>query len=79
MHHTLGRDTEETEMVPSLADCHTGPRKTDLKSCRAEPVTYHLDKHSKKPAKRWENDLNEFVKDEATETTQSNDLINNNS
>ena len=27
-----------------------------------------------RPAKRWEDDLNEFVKDEETEATQSNDL-----
>ena len=27
-------------------------------------------------AKRWKGDLNDFVKDEATEATQSNDLKN---
>ena len=27
-----------------------------------------------RPAKRWEDDLNEFVKKEETEATQSNDL-----
>ena len=31
-----------------------------------------------RPAKRWEGDLNDFVKDEETQTTQSNDLKNNN-
>ena len=31
-----------------------------------------------RPAKRWEDDLNEFVKDEETEATQSDDLKNNN-
>ena len=30
------------------------------------------------PARRWEDDLNEFVKDEEIQTTHSNDLINNN-
>ena len=29
-----------------------------------------------RPAKRWEDDLNDFVKAEATETAQSNDLKN---
>ena len=29
---------------------------------------------AEKPAKRWEDDQNEFVKDEETQTTQSNDL-----
>ena len=31
-----------------------------------------------RPAKRWEVDLNEFVKDEETQSTRSSDLINNN-
>ena len=31
-----------------------------------------------RPAKRWEDDLNDFVKGEDTEATQSNDLENNN-
>ena len=46
-----------------------------------EPRAYHLDKNSRKaggPAKGWEDDLNEFVKDEETEATQSNDLKNQN-
>ena len=30
-----------------------------------------------RPANRWEDDLNDFVKDEETEGTQSNDLKNN--
>ena len=30
----------------------------------------------RRPAKRWEDDLNGFVKNEATEATQSNDLQN---
>ena len=29
-----------------------------------------------RPAKRWEDDLNDFVKAEATETAKSNDLKN---
>ena len=29
-----------------------------------------------RPAKRWEDDLNDFVKDETSEATQSNDLNN---
>ena len=32
-----------------------------------------------RPAKRWEEVLNYFVKDEETEATQSDDLRNNNS
>ena len=31
-------------------------------------------RRAEQPAKRWEDDLNEFVKDEETEATQSNDL-----
>ena len=31
-----------------------------------------------RPTKRWEDDLNEFVKEEEAETTQSKDLRNNN-
>ena len=31
-----------------------------------------------RPAKRWEDDLNDLVKDEETEVTQINDLKNNN-
>ena len=36
-----------------------------------------LKRKARRPAKRWEDDLNEFVKDEETEATQSNDLKNN--
>ena len=32
---------------------------------------------ARRPAKRWEDVLNEFVKDEETQTTHSNDLKNN--
>ena len=31
-----------------------------------------------RPAERWEDDLNEFVTDEETQTTQGDDLKNNN-
>ena len=35
-------------------------------------------RRARRPAKRWESDLKEFVKDEETEATQSNDLKNSN-
>ena len=50
-HHKLGRDTEEIEVAPSPANCHTKPRKMDQQSCRVEPRTCHLDKNSKESRK----------------------------
>ena len=53
--------------------------KMDQESSRVEPRTrqfYQHPKESGRLAKRWEDDLNDFVKAEATETTQSNDLKN---
>ena len=54
----------------------------DQKSGRVESGTHHLDKRlngeAGRPAKIWEDDLNDFAKGEKTETTQSNDLENSN-
>ena len=58
-HHTFCRDTEETEMAPSPANCWSlGLVRTRSKAGR--------------PAKIWDDDLNELVKDEETQTTRSN-------
>ena len=40
-------------------------------------ISTRIKRKARRPAKRWEDDLNEFVKDEDTEGTQSNDLKNN--
>ena len=48
------------------------PRGTQDLSFQQEPK-----RKAGRPAKRWEDDLNEFVIVEETETTQSNDLKNN--
>ena len=53
----------------------TKPRGMNQKSCRVEPRTQ---RRARRPAKRWEDNLNELVKDEEIEATQSNDLKNNN-
>ena len=55
------------------------PRKAQKDGAEnVEPRTYHVDKNTKKSRKTgqetWEDALNEFVKGEETETTQSNDL-----
>ena len=64
-HHTFCRDTEETEMAPSPANCWSpGLVRTRSKAGR--------------PAKMWEEDLNEFVKDEETQTTRSNIFLKKN-
>ena len=66
----IGRNTEETEMTTRPAKCHPKPRKMDQKSRRVEPWTCDIDEISKKSRKTsqdMEDDLNESVKDEATE------------
>ena len=68
-------------MARSLANCHTKLRKMDQNRCRVEPRTYHIERNTKKSRKtsqEMEDDLNEFVKDEETETTQNDDLKNSN-
>ena len=58
-HHTFCRDTEETEMAPSPANCW-------------RPEFVRTRSKSGRAAKIWEDDLNEFVKDGETQTTRSN-------
>ena len=58
-------------MATSPADRHSKSRQMD-QSCRVESGTHHLDEHSmesRKTSQEMEDDL---------ETTQSNDLENNN-
>ena len=41
-------------------------------------ISTRTQRKAARPAKRWEDDLNEFVKDGETEATQNNDMKNNN-
>ena len=79
-HHKLDRDTEETEMASSHANCHTIWRKWTRRAAWWRPrlvISTRTQRKAGRPTKRWEDDLNEFVIEEETETTQSNDLKNN--
>ena len=60
--------------------CNAMPRKMDQKqrlSGIQDSTNRRRPKGEQGAAKRWKGDLNDFVKDEATEATQSNDLKNN--
>ena len=69
-------------MSPSSPNCHTKPRKMDQKKAAEwNPgliISTKTQRRARRPAKRWEDNLNEFVKDGETEATQSHDLKNNN-
>ena len=61
-------------MTTSPSDCHPKPRRMDQKSCRVESGTCHIDEISKKSRKTSQ----EMGRLPETQTTQSNDLKNNN-
>ena len=68
-HHKLGRDTQEIELAPSCPE-----RWTRKAAERNAGLIISTKRRAGRPAKRWEDDVNEFVKDEEIEATQSNDL-----
>ena len=60
-------------MAPSSPNCYTELRKLTRKAAEWNPeliISTRTQRRAGRPAKRWEDDLNEFVK----EATQSNDL-----
>ena len=54
-----------------------GPEKP-LGGIRSFIISTKTQRRAGRPAKRWEDDLKDFVKDDETEATQSNDLKNKN-
>ena len=73
-HHKLGRNTDETEMATSPADRHPKPRHMDAEWNPGLVISMKTQRRAGKLTRRWKDDSNEFVKDEGTEATQSNDL-----
>ena len=71
---------KETEVATSPTNCNTKQRNMDQESGPSGTQDSSNRQRSKgeagRPTKRWEDDLNDFVKDKATEVTQSNDLKN---
>ena len=76
--HTKKSEKVETEVATRPAKPNTKQRWT-RKAAEWNPgldKSTNTQRRAGRPAKRWEDDLNDFVKAEATETAQSNDLKN---
>ena len=61
--------------------CGSPPKAQTRKAAERNPglvTSTKTQRRAGRPAKRWEDDVNEVVKDEETEASQSNDLKNNN-